>query len=567
MRVNRQLRGLSLALGVLVVGALVAATLAVRQSHRADRSSLSADAGRVGARALVADDVTRSLLLAVAGARLDPSTEERRNLDAALGRYPELVRSASVPARSNLAGLEASPDGRTVAVVDDSHHLWSLDARTLRPLADVQVGDARRAAADTPLAFSPAGGVLAVGTPSSTRRSARLLDPRTLAPLRLQLAGWPTRPARVIGIRFSPDGRFLAVSLNQPADPHGGTAADHEPGARGVALVWDMAAPGRPLVDRVRLTADPYYSEVAPSSGGRTLYVAWPLSAYHLPRGSLEFRRPAASSIEVALDPTGHLLATPTFASPDQVLLADARTGRPVRRLRGHTGDVLQVSFSDDGSLLAATSRDGRVLVWDVATGNVVHDIAVGTQFATGVSFGPDARTLYTTAADSHEIHAWDLAGEHRFVARIPVRHPREVSSAFIRPSPDAGAVATMQNDGDAAPELRLVDLSTGRASRLSRRGPALRGRVPEAWRPDGARYAVAYGDGWVQVFAPGERRPIVQRHVLDTFWIERLHAGRIPARGRLGRRKGRLPRRDHTPAAGPAGATPGAGMGALGRS
>ena len=55
---------------------------------------LSADARRVGDRAQLTDDISLSLLLAAAGARLDDSPETRANLSAALAKQPTLVRSA-----------------------------------------------------------------------------------------------------------------------------------------------------------------------------------------------------------------------------------------------------------------------------------------------------------------------------------------------------------------------------------------------------------------------------------------------------------------------------------------
>ncbi len=60
---------------MLLVVAIVAGLLAFRQANRADRAAVAADARRVGAQALLADDVDHSLLLAVEGVRLDDSTD------------------------------------------------------------------------------------------------------------------------------------------------------------------------------------------------------------------------------------------------------------------------------------------------------------------------------------------------------------------------------------------------------------------------------------------------------------------------------------------------------------
>ena len=59
---NRRLRGLLAGVGVLLVCALIAGLLAVREADRADEAAVAADARRVGAQALVAEDPDESLL-------------------------------------------------------------------------------------------------------------------------------------------------------------------------------------------------------------------------------------------------------------------------------------------------------------------------------------------------------------------------------------------------------------------------------------------------------------------------------------------------------------------------
>ena len=87
-RNNRRLRTLLAGVAVLLVAAVGAGLLAFRQADRADRAMVAADARRVGAQALLADDFDHSLLLAVEGVRLDDSFDSRSNLLAAMARAP-----------------------------------------------------------------------------------------------------------------------------------------------------------------------------------------------------------------------------------------------------------------------------------------------------------------------------------------------------------------------------------------------------------------------------------------------------------------------------------------------
>ena len=127
-----------------------------RQADRADRSSRRdrpADARRVGAQALLVDDLDRSLLLAVEGLRLDDSTDTRANLLAALSRSPQLIASTRADG-PGLISVGVSPDGdgrrrrRGVRRRVVLRHEHPGAARHLRRDAGLEVGvPARRQAA------------------------------------------------------------------------------------------------------------------------------------------------------------------------------------------------------------------------------------------------------------------------------------------------------------------------------------------------------------------------------------------------------------------------------------
>jgi WD40 repeat protein len=96
---------------------------------------------------------------------------------------------------------------------------------------------------------------------------------------------------------------------------------------------------------------------------------------------------------DIAFSPDGRLLASATgFISGDEsVKLWDVATGQLVHQLTGHTELLYQVAFSPDGKTLASSSKDNTIRLWDLTTGTTLRTITpAGPAFA----FSPDGKVL-----------------------------------------------------------------------------------------------------------------------------------------------------------------------------
>ena len=160
---------------------------------------------------------------------------------------------------------------------------------------------------------------------------------------------------------------------------------------------------------------------------------------------------PTTSSVRsVSFSPDGSTLAA--GARDGTILLWDVSTGEVIATFEEHTSGVNSVSFSPDGATLASGAWDGTILLWDVSTGEVIATFEEHTSGVNSVSFSPDGATLASGAWDG-TILLWDVST--REIVATPEGHTDEVNSVSF--SPDGSTLASASEDGT----ILLWDVST----------------------------------------------------------------------------------------------------------
>ena len=130
---------------------------------------------------------------------------------------------------------------------------------------------------------------------------------------------------------------------------------------------------------------------------------------WHYLRRQIEggiFRLNGDSAVtSVAFAPDGSRIVTGSFYDSAQVW--DARTGKLLVELKGHTSPVNSVAFSPDGQRIVTGSDDGLAKVWDAKTGVPMLDVKGHTVGVTGVAFSPDGLRI-VTASEDKSAKVWD---------------------------------------------------------------------------------------------------------------------------------------------------------------
>jgi WD40 repeat protein len=157
----------------------------------------------------------------------------------------------------------------------------------------------------------------------------------------------------------------------------------------------------------------------------------------------------------VAFSPDGKLLAA--SGSLGMMSIWDMPTGKWLRQVGRHPGQVTSIAFSSDSKLLAGGCYDGKVWLWDPATGNKVRALVGPGGGVFPVAFSPDGKTLACGHREG-TVQLWDYElGEIR---RQFKGHKDGVLSLAFAPS--GREIASAGVDG----KVRLWEVLTGRERR-----------------------------------------------------------------------------------------------------
>ncbi|WP_431896056.1 WD40 repeat domain-containing protein [Nonomuraea sp. bgisy101] len=469
-RRGRRVRAISVALAVLLVLALAAGGLALRQSRELAAQRDVAESGRLAALAdsVRGKDPVLGMLLGVAAHRIADTPQARAAMDH--GLTSAATRSFRDPATT--AGRALSPDGRRLFSESDGQvRVW--DTRTGRRTAAFR----HQSGTFLSMAVSPSGRTIAIATEEG---GVRLWNAATGAALKPRLKLFDGAGDSDFGLSYSRSEDVVVMSMGQ-----GLTFWNTRTGTRGTA----------PTLGGLRA--------VTPDGKAAVYTFMDKVLRQPLPRGkAVTLWRTCRSCYDMALSPDGATVVAGREGDQDMVVY-DTRTGKQEDSVyfMGWAGGTL--SWSRDGRFVAALGAS-RLQVWRADDRETVFEQPVPPG-AAELAFDPDLRTLRYLVGDtvvSVDFGAKPPAGPRGDLLSPGGRHllsgskVRDLVTGRSTAMPVEGSSETVFNRGGSAlamirdSSVVVHDVATGR--RLSEVPLGEESGRFLAFSPDGTRLAVA---------------------------------------------------------------------------
>jgi WD40 repeat protein len=441
--------------------------------------------------------------------------------------------------RGAISQVAYAPDGKTLALAT-ALGIW---------LYSVERPDYGRLLPHTgwvrSVSWSPDGNKLAAGTNDGTIRIWDAVSEKMLATFQ----GYKHDDSSKNGIRsvsWSPDGSKLAAGTNDSTvyiwDTMSGEKLAHLQGHKYWVTSVSWSPDGNKLAsaswDSTVRIWDATSGETLTTFGGSNSLssVSWSPDGSKLAFGSddgavriwdVERGEPLATfggikagdSIErrtealampvrsVSWSPNGSTLAA--GFGDGTVRIWGTTLGEPFITLQGDTRSVSSVSWAPDGSKLASASGGDIVRIWDVGSGETLTTLQEHTYRAASVSWAPGGSKLASVSYDNI-VRIWDaVSGD-----LLTTLQDRTDGANSVSWSPDGSKLATISDDDT----VRIWDVGSGNLLTTSQ------GRTDGAnsvsWSPDGSKLVFASSDNTIHIWdaMSGETLARLQGHT-DRIW------------------------------------------------
>jgi WD40 repeat protein len=337
-------------------------------------------------------DSISSIFLAPDGDLRSLALEKNRVILLDVNRDPPLGERTDAK-DAHGANIAFSLDGRLLASAGEfgNVEVWDLPSRKANALE----GHEKEVSS---LAFAPDGKTLVSGSMNGEVIFWDVANRKALGTIQ-----GPHRFSPVWSLALSPDGKTVAA------------AGDAKLSFFDLATRQQVGQPITSQKDRIWTLAYSPDGKFLASVGNNLQVVIWKTGEHPTqvktigtPMNSEGTEDLEVMPAGVAFSPGGKLMASST--RDHSVTLWDFKSGQAILPvLFGHTHRVASLAFSRDGRILASGGADGDIRLWDVDTHELLGTFQTPQQEVKAIAFSPDGGTLASVEHDDSIIF-WNVA-------------------------------------------------------------------------------------------------------------------------------------------------------------
>lgn len=194
---------------------------------------------------------------------------------------------------------------------------------------------------------------------------------------------------------------------------------------------------------------------------------------------------------------------------------------RLLLKLRGHTAPIEALAWSHDGRILASSSRDGTIRLWDAETGRCLHALGNRTASFRCVAFSPVISSAQIAGANEDgSVFLWDVH-TGRTLWSVSERDGNILAIAW---SPDGKFLTVGGVDG----AISIIEIPSGKIVETNASIGRQHWTFSMAWSPDGSAFAFGTQDDRksVVLYSPERRKKMwafgareIANYVLGICW------------------------------------------------
>ncbi len=220
-------------------------------------------------------------------------------------------------------------------------------------------------------------------------------------------------------------------------------------------------------------------------------------------RCKLEGQGSNKGSPKLEWSPDGKLVAGSGPSSKDgsctTLFLWETTTGRIVRKLVGHNGEIRSLSWSPDGQMIATSADDKTLRLWDAQTAQLIRSVELPASlmnFSYWSAWSPNSRFLALRKnSDSNNTSYADILLWDRLSGKSAILGQKEDRICALAWSPDSRLLGT----GDELGQVQLWECPGGKKLR-SLTGHT-DGITALAWNPDSSLLASGSADSTTRIW------------------------------------------------------------------